>query len=63
MDMLYQVKQNTEDIIELKKDLLNTKEELKNVKADLQYANNIIKQYVNTSVKTRITELPYKGED
>lgn len=47
MDMLYQVKQNTEDIVEIKKELSETKNELDAVRQELKDAKDIIKQYVS----------------
>ena len=48
MDMLYQVKQNTEDIVEIKKELSETKNELDAVRRELKDAKDIITQYVST---------------
>lgn len=47
MDMLYQVKQNTEDIVTIKQELSNTKTELDEVRKELKDAKDVIKQFVH----------------
>lgn len=47
MDMLYQVKQNTEDIVTIKQELSNTKTKLDEVRKELQDAKDVIKQFVH----------------
>lgn len=50
--MLYQVKQNTEDIVTIKQELSNTKTELNEVRKELQDAKDVIKQFVNSTTST-----------
>lgn len=45
--MIYQVKQNTEDIIDIKKELQSTKEELSSVRQELKDAKDIIERYLS----------------
>ena len=45
--MLYQVKQNTEEIVTIKQELSNTKTELNEVRKELQDAKDVIKQFVH----------------
>lgn len=45
--MLYQVKQNTEDIVTIKQELSNTKTELDEVRKELKDAKDVIKQFVH----------------
>lgn len=58
--MLYQVKQNTEDIVDIKKELKSTKDELAIVQKELKDAKEVIQQFVNSTTSTISTTNAFK---